>query len=124
MMKRFLLCFVAVLAVPPCAIAQDASPAAPAATSAKAKPTSEEKRCTASRRRVDRQNEVIAEANARIEREKAARAACKGKRACDSLDRALAAAQTRSQRFAKQLAQFESEASKACAAAAKGPSAG
>jgi len=96
----------------------DAAPAAtPRATIADSKPTSEEKRCKASRRRVERQQEVIAEANARIERETAARQSCKTKRACDSLDRALRAGQTRNQRYAKQLAQLEAEAGKACSGA-------
>jgi len=93
----------------------DARPDVSATTDAR--PTSDEKRCKASRRRVERQQEVIAEAQARVEREKAARATCRTKRSCDSLDRALKASQVRSERHAKQLAQFESEAGKACAGA-------
>ena len=83
---------------------------------ARVKPTAAEKRCLASRRRVERQREVIEQADARIAKERAARESCKTKRACDSLDRALNASETRQRRHAKQLAQFESEAAKACAA--------
>lgn len=93
------------------AAAQGAGPASP-----NAKPTNEEKRCKASQRRVERQQEVIAETDARMQAEKRAREACRTKRACDSRDRALNAAQTRHDRYVKQLAQLESEASKACAA--------
>ena len=102
------------IAVAPIALAQSPAAASPTTT---ARPTSDEKRCKASRRRVERQQEVIAEAQARVDREKAARATCKTRRACDSLDRALKASEVRSERHAKQLAQFEAEASKACAAA-------
>jgi len=108
------------LGVAPIASAQPAPAAAPATTNAK--PTSDEKRCKASRRRIERQQEVITEAQARVDREKAARATCKTRRSCDSLDRALKASQVRSERHEKQLAHFESEASKACAAAAQRPS--
>ena len=110
------LLVVGLLAIAPHSLGQPVEP--PRSTLAagdNTKPTTEEKRCKASRRRVERQQEVITEANARIERETAARKACKTKRACDSLDRALNAGQTRSQRHAKQLAQFEAEAAKACA---------
>jgi len=108
--------FVVSIAVAPHALAQVPASPAPAAQAPKAKPTSDEKRCIASRRRVERQQAVIAEADARVERDKASREGCKTKRACDSLDRALKASSTRQQRYGKQLAQFESEASKACAA--------
>ncbi len=67
---------------------------------------------------------MIAEADARLAKEQKARASCKTKRACESLDRALKASETRQQRHAKQLAQFESETRKACDApsdAAKAP---
>ena len=86
-----------------------------------AKPTAAQKRCLASKRRVERQNEVIAEADARIVKERKAREGCKTKRACESLDRALNASETRRQRHEKQFAQFESEAQKACAANADVP---
>jgi hypothetical protein len=107
------------LGVAPIAFAQPAPAAAPATRTAK--PTSDEKRCKASRRRVERQQEVIAEAQARVDREKAARDTCKTRRSCDSLDRALKASQVRSERHVKQLAHFESEARKACAAAQPSP---
>jgi len=99
--------------------AQGAPPTSAASPSsvpaARAKPTAAEKRCLASRRRVERQQEVIAEADTRVAKERKARESCKTKRACESLDRALKASETRQQRHAKQLAQFESEAQKACA---------
>jgi len=100
-------------------LAQPAPVPAPSTTNAK--PTSDEKRCKASRRRVERQQEVIAEAQSRVDREKKARETCKSRRACDSLDRALKASQVRSERHAKQLAQFESEADKACASLKRPP---
>lgn len=101
------------------ALAQGA-PATPGAgessvPAARTKPTAAEKRCLASRRRVERQREVIAEADARLAKELKAREACKTKRTCESLDRALKASKTRQQRHEKQLARFESEAQKACA---------
>ena len=89
--------------------------AAGSVPAARARPTAAEKRCLASRRRVERQNEVIAEADARVAKERNARDSCKTKRACDSLDRALKASETRHQRHEKQLALFASEAQKACA---------
>ena len=99
---------------------QGASASVPPETAVRAKPTAAEKRCLASRRRVDRQHEVIAEADARVAKEQKAKASCKTKRACDSLDRALNASQTRHQRHAKQLAQFEGEAQKACVLSSDG----
>ena len=116
MMQLLAMLLTAAISVAAVTFAQAAQtpPASPATTDAR--PTSDEKRCKASRRRVERQQEVIAEAQARANREKAARETCKAKRACDSLDRALKASQVRSERHAKQLAQFETEAAKACAA--------
>jgi hypothetical protein len=104
----------------------EGAPATPAMTestvpTARAKPTAAEKRCLASRRRVERQHEVIAEADARLAKERKARESCKTKRTCDNLDRALKASETRQQRHAKQLEQFESEARKACAPLADAP---
>ena len=98
--------------------APGASGAAESVSAARTKPTAAQKRCLASRRRVERQNEVIAEADARVVKEQKARETCKSKRACESLDRALKASHTRHQRHEKQLAQFESETQKACAAPA------
>jgi hypothetical protein len=81
------------------------------------KPTAAQKRCLAATRRVERQREVITEADARTTRERSARQACRTRRACDSLDRALKAGEARRVRYAKQLAQFEAEASTICASA-------
>lgn len=106
------------------AVALAQGPPAPGGASpvsgARAKPTAAEKRCLASRRRVERQLEVIAQADARIAKERIARESCKTRRACENLDRALNASKTRDQRHAKQLAQLESEALKACAAVSDG----
>jgi hypothetical protein len=122
-MKLTSLAACAVLAWPLVCGAQ-ATPANPSAESrasapanvpaARSKPTAAEKRCLASRRRVERQHEVIAETDARTARERKARESCKTKRVCENLDRALRASETRAQRHAKQLAQFEGEAQKAC----------
>ena len=117
-MKAFVHALGLTLAI---ALAQPAPVVAAAPVSTDARPTSDQKRCKASRRRVERQQEVIAEAQARVERDKAARATCKGKRACESLDRALNAARVRSERHAKQLAHFEAEAGKACAGEQRPP---
>lgn len=114
-MLRAALLFLALWIGSQAAHAQGAPTSVPSATAARVKPTAAEKRCLASRRRVDRQHEAIAEADARVAKEQKAKASCKTKRACDSLDRALNASQTRHQRHAKQLAQFEGEAQKACA---------
>ena len=78
------------------------------------KPTQAEKRCQASRRRVERHQQAIAEADARTARERSARAACKTRRACDRLDRALIAAEARHKRHEKQLSQLDMEAQRAC----------
>jgi hypothetical protein len=114
------LLVIAVLVSSEGVLAQGASagaapPGASSVPNVRAKPTAAEKRCLASRRRVERQNEVIAEADARIAKERTAREGCKTKRACENLDRALNASETRRQRHEKQFAQFESEARKACA---------
>jgi hypothetical protein len=98
-----------------------ASSEASTSAAARAKPTAAEKRCFASRRRVERQHEVIAEADARLAKERKAREACKTKRACENLDRALKASETRQQRHAKQLEQFDGEAQRACAPLADAP---
>jgi hypothetical protein len=114
-MLRIAFFLIAVLGSSTHADAQGAPASGSSATTgARTKPTAAEKRCLASRRRVERQNEVIAEADARLAKEQKARASCKTKRACESLDRALKASETRQQRHAKQLAQFESETRKAC----------
>lgn len=110
------LLVVLLLLSPESAVAQGLPERALSVPTARVKPTAAEKRCLASRRRVERQHEVIAQADARIAKERTARESCKTKRACDSLDRALNASETRHLRHAKQLAQFESEAAKACAA--------
>jgi hypothetical protein len=102
-------------------LAQGAASNEASTSAARAKPTTAEKRCLASRRRVERQHEVIAEADARLAKERKAREACKTKRACENLDRALNASETRQHRHAKQLEQFESEAQKACAPLADAP---
>jgi len=83
-------------------------------TAARERPTAAEKRCIASRRRVERQNEALVQADERDAKERSARDSCKTKRACENLDRALKASEARRQRLAKQLAQFEAEATKAC----------
>ncbi len=111
------LLFIGLLVSSAGALAQGAAATtsvAPAAI-AREKPTADQKRCLASRRRAERQHEVIAQADARVAREQKAREACKTKRACESLDRALEASHTRQQRHEKQRVQFQSEASKACA---------
>ena len=96
------------------------APASGASTAAtRERPTAAEKRCIASRRRVERQNEALGEADAREAKERSARASCKTKRACENLDRALKASEVRRERLAKQLAQFETEATKACELAPK-----
>ena len=110
------LLFVWLLLSAESAVAQGTTDRAASVPTVRVKPTAAEKRCLASRRRVERQQEVITQADARIAKERTARQSCKTKRACDSLDRALNASEARHQRHAKQLAQFESEAAKACAA--------
>ena len=100
----------------PAAFAADAPPPG-ADAGARARPTAAQKRCLAATRRVERQLEVIADAKARTERERRAREACRTRRACDNLDRALKAAQARHARNVKQLEKFESEANAICATA-------
>ena len=117
MMRIPALMFSIAMTVASFALVEEAGAAAVDAAATDARPTSDQKRCKASRRRVERQQEVIAEAQARVDRENAARASCRTKRSCDSLDRALKASQVRSERHAKQLSKFASEAAKACAAA-------
>ncbi|HVE49820.1 MAG TPA: hypothetical protein VNG69_09425, partial [Casimicrobiaceae bacterium] len=91
------------------------APATNASTAAaRATVTAAEKRCLASRRRVERQNEALTQAAAREEKEHTARAVCKTKRACENLDRAIKASDVRRERLAKQLAQLEAEATKVC----------
>ena len=92
-----------------------AAPASDAPTTVSRAPvTAAEKRCLASRRRVERQNEALVQAAAREEKERDARAVCKTKRACENLDRAIKASDVRRERLAKQLAQLEAEATKVC----------
>lgn len=114
-----LLLFIAVLTLPSAALSQRVAAADPASPStapaARPKPTAVEKRCLASRRRVERQQEATAEAEVRVDKERKAREACKSKRACENLDRALKASEARKQRHEKRLAQFDAEAQKACA---------
>lgn len=118
--KLFLATACAVLAWPLASIAQTPPAGAagspqPGASVARTKPTAAEKRCLASRRRVERQHEATAEAEMRVARERSARESCKSKRVCDNLDRALNASEARRQRHEKRLAQFDAEAKKACA---------
>ena len=83
-------------------------------TASRPRPTAAEKRCIASRRRVERQNEALTQAAAREEKEHDARAVCKTRRACENLDRAIKASDVRRERLAKQLTQLEAEATKVC----------
>ena len=89
------------------------------AATAQDRPTAAEKRCLAATRRVDRQKEVIAQAEARTAKERSARDACRTRRQCESLDRALKAAEARRLRYDKQLAHFDAEARSACAGIAE-----
>lgn len=79
------------------------------------KPDAAERRCIASRRRTERAQQVIADADARLARERQARDTCVTKRACGKVDHALKASEARMKRYAQQLAHYESEARDACA---------
>lgn len=105
----------AIVLVSGTALAQGAPASGSPAAASGARPTAVEKRCMASRRRVERQNEAIVQADARTEKERTARASCTTKRACENLDRALKASEARKQRLAEQLAVFRAEAEKRCA---------
>lgn len=98
---------LSVLLAMPDAFAQARQPAT-------SKPDAAAKKCQAAQRRVERQKEVITELDARIERDSKARESCKTKRACEGLDRALKASETRKKRYDSQLAQYASEAQLAC----------
>lgn len=78
------------------------------------KPSADEKRCLAAKRRVTRQQEVVADVAARTIRERRVRDTCATKQLCARADRALKASETRKTRYDRQLAQFESEAANLC----------
>lgn len=73
------------------------------------------KRCHAAQRRVERQQRVIADLDARIARERGTRERCE-KRACDRIDRALKASQARRVHHERQLRAYEVDANTACPA--------
>jgi hypothetical protein len=86
-----------------------------AAATEVARPDARTKRCQAAQRRVERQKQVIDEVDARIDRERKAREACRTPRQCAGLDRALKASDARKSRHERQLAQYEADANAACA---------
>jgi hypothetical protein len=102
-----LLACAALLALP----AQGALAPQPAA-----RPDALGKRCQAAQRRVERQKQVLAELDARLAKDTEARGRCEGKRACDRADRALKAHAARRSRYEHQLAQYEADAARYCAA--------
>lgn len=82
-----------------------------------ARPTPEQKRCAAAQRRIERQRQGLAQVDARIERAHTARTACTTARACERLERQLRSEEARRRRIERQLALYETEAERICAAA-------
>jgi predicted nucleic acid-binding Zn-ribbon protein len=78
------------------------------------RPSTEQKRCAAAERRVTRHREGLEQIDARLERDRKARAACTKLRTCDRLDRGIRSEEARRKRIERQLAQFEDEAKAIC----------
>ena len=72
------------------------------------------KRCHAAQRRVERQQQVIDDLDARIARDRAMRESCE-RRACERLDRSFKSADTRRIHYERQLEQYRRDAASACA---------
>lgn len=71
------------------------------------------KRCQAAQRRIDRQQQVIAELDARIARDRQARERCE-RRACQRLDHSLKAGEARRVHYERQLEQYRRDAATLC----------
>ena len=74
------------------------------------------KRCQAAQRRVERQKQVLSDFEARAAKDREARSRCETKRNCARLDHALVAHDARRTRYHRQLAQYEADAKRLCAA--------
>ena len=88
----------------------------PAVSVAAERPSTEQKRCAAGERRVARHREGLEAIDARLSADRAARNACATPRACKRLDREIKSEEARRTRVARQLAQYEDEARRICAA--------
>ena len=106
----------AILAVAATGLASSALAQAPAPKPKVSAAQPETKRCQAGQRRVERAKAVLDEHNARVAKDADARARCTNKRACARLDRALVAHDTRRRTYERQLAQYEADARRLCAA--------
>ncbi|HEX6944757.1 MAG TPA: hypothetical protein VF196_01085 [Casimicrobiaceae bacterium] len=80
------------------------------------RPTSAQKRCAAAERRVTRHREGLGAIDTRLIADRAARGTCTSTRACQRLDREIKSEEARHARVARQLAQYEEEQARICAA--------
>jgi len=83
--------------------------------------TREEKRCHAGMRRVERQNEAIAETARALAANQRASETCSGKRACDQVFHRRKALEVRLDRQQRQQEQLGADAAQLCATTALSP---
>ena len=81
-----------------------------------ARASAEQKRCAAAERRVARHREGLGAIDTRLTADRVARGTCTSTRACQRLDREIKSEEARHARIARQLAQYEDEQVRICAA--------
>jgi predicted nucleic acid-binding Zn-ribbon protein len=98
-------------------VAASAAPISALLAASMERPTSAQKRCAAAERRVTRHREGLGAIDARLIADRAARGTCTTPRTCQRLDREIKSEEARHARIARQLAQYEEEQERICAAA-------
>jgi predicted nucleic acid-binding Zn-ribbon protein len=97
-------------------VAASAAPTSAVLAASTERPTSAQKRCAAAERRVVRHREGLGAIDARLIADRVARGTCTSTRACQRLDREIKSEEARHARIARQLAQYEEEQERICAA--------